>query len=54
MRCDINLSVQKGSQLNTKTEIKNLNSFAFAGRAIEYEFKDVEKLARLIAHETRF
>lgn len=58
MRCDINLSVRKkGSQtLNTKTEIKNLNSFAFAGRAIEYEFKrQVEEIERggTIAHETR-
>ncbi len=39
LRCDINISVrQKGdTDLGTRTEIKNLNSFAFAEKAIDYE-----------------
>ena len=41
MRCDVNLSVApEGAQtLGERTEIKNLNSFAFVVKAIEYEFK---------------
>jgi len=40
MRCDVNLSVRPrgASALGVRTEIKNLNSIAFVGRAIEYEF----------------
>ncbi len=40
LRCDVNLSVRpRGEQkLGTRTEMKNLNSFQFIGRAIEYEF----------------
>lgn len=38
LRCDANVSVHKeGEPLGTRTEIKNLNSFRFLGRAIEYE-----------------
>lgn len=39
LRCDVNLSVRpKGSEkLGTRTEMKNLNSFRAACRAIEYE-----------------
>jgi len=39
MRCDANISVkQKGlDKLGTKTEIKNLNSFRFIQKAIDYE-----------------
>jgi len=38
-RCDVNISVRrKGTEkLGTRTEIKNLNSFRFVERAIEYE-----------------
>ena len=38
-RADVNLSVRKkgDSRLGVRTEIKNLNSFAFAAKAIEYE-----------------
>jgi aspartyl-tRNA(Asn)/glutamyl-tRNA(Gln) amidotransferase subunit B len=41
MRCDVNLSIApEGAQtLGERTEIKNLNSFAFVVKAIEYEFK---------------
>ncbi|MGH8336445.1 MAG: Asp-tRNA(Asn)/Glu-tRNA(Gln) amidotransferase subunit GatB, partial [Gammaproteobacteria bacterium] len=41
LRCDVNVSVRpKGSTTyGTKTEIKNLNSFRFVEKAIEYEVK---------------
>lgn len=39
LRCDANISIRpRGSQkLGTKTEIKNMNSFRFVQRALEYE-----------------
>ncbi len=39
LRCDLNLSVRPrgATELGTKTEIKNLNSFKFARAALEYE-----------------
>jgi aspartyl-tRNA(Asn)/glutamyl-tRNA(Gln) amidotransferase subunit B len=38
-RCDANVSVRPAGQeaLGTRTELKNINSFRFVGRAIEYE-----------------
>ncbi len=38
-RCDANVSVRErgATQLGTRTEIKNVNSFRFVGRAIDYE-----------------
>lgn len=40
MRCDVNISVRpEGStELGTRTEIKNMNSITFIGKAMEYEF----------------
>ncbi len=40
LRCDVNISVrEQGAQrLGTRAEIKNLNSFAFVAKAIEFEF----------------
>jgi aspartyl-tRNA(Asn)/glutamyl-tRNA(Gln) amidotransferase subunit B len=38
LRCDANVSMHReGEPLGTRTEIKNLNSFRFLGRAIEFE-----------------
>ena len=40
LRCDVNISVRRRNDpnLGTRTEIKNLNSFAFIEKAIEFEF----------------
>jgi len=38
LRCDANVSVRRpGNPLGIRTEVKNLNSMRFVGRAIEYE-----------------
>ena len=41
LRCDVNISVRpKGSEtLGTRTEIKNMNSFTFMARAMQYEME---------------
>jgi len=40
LRCDANVSVRRsGTALGTRTEVKNLNSFRFLGRAIDYEIQ---------------
>ena len=41
MRCDVNISVRPvgTSELGVRTEIKNLNSFAFVEKAMSYESK---------------
>ena len=41
LRCDVNLSVRRRGEtaFGVRTEIKNVNSIAFAGKAIEYEFE---------------
>jgi aspartyl-tRNA(Asn)/glutamyl-tRNA(Gln) amidotransferase subunit B len=48
LRCDINVSVRpKGSEkLGTRTEIKNVNSFRFVQKALEYE---IERQIRVIS-----
>ncbi len=58
MRCDVNLSVRKKGEkaLGTRTEMKNLNSFQFIIKAIEYEFqRQVEAVEadEAIVQETR-
>ncbi len=57
-RCDANVSVRPAGQkkLGTKTEIKNMNSFRFIERAIDYEIKRQVKMLRdreRIIQETR-
>ena len=40
LRCDANVSVRRtGEALGTRTEIKNLNSFRFVSRAIDFEIE---------------
>ncbi len=58
LRCDANVSIRpKGSKtLGTKVEIKNVNSFKFIQRAIEYEIKRQEAVVEgggKIVQETR-
>lgn len=58
MRCDCNVSVRKegATQLGTKVEIKNVNSFRFVEKAIEYEIeRQIDALERgeKIIQETR-
>jgi aspartyl-tRNA(Asn)/glutamyl-tRNA(Gln) amidotransferase subunit B len=57
-RCDANVSIRpKGSrELGTRTELKNLNSFRFVEKAIEYEIsrqKDVLMDGGTVVQETR-
>jgi aspartyl-tRNA(Asn)/glutamyl-tRNA(Gln) amidotransferase subunit B len=39
MRVEVNISVSNTEKFGTKVEIKNINSFRSAERAVEYEFK---------------
>lgn len=56
MRIEANISVSKNSELGTKVEVKNLNSFRAVEEAIDYEIKrqtdDLESGVQ-IKHETR-
>lgn len=40
LRCDVNISIRPvgSDKLGTRTEIKNMNSFAFMAKAMQYEF----------------
>ncbi len=58
LRCDANVSIRPVGQieLGTKTEIKNLNSFRFIQKAIEYEIKRQDAVLRSgkkVVQETR-
>ncbi len=58
LRCDVNISLKPIGQeeLGTKVEIKNMNSFRFIQRAIEYEIERQAKALRKgeeIIQETR-
>lgn len=58
LRCDVNLSVRKvgETEFGTRTEMKNLNSFQFIAKAIDYEFKrqvDAVEKGETIIQETR-
>lgn len=48
MRCDVNISVapRNANALGTKVEIKNMNSFSYIAKAIDYEFKRQSRLIR--------
>ena len=49
LRCDANVSIRPAgsSQLGTKTELKNMNSFAFLERGVKAE---IERQRRLLEH----
>jgi aspartyl-tRNA(Asn)/glutamyl-tRNA(Gln) amidotransferase subunit B len=58
MRCDVNVSVKKAGveKLGTKVEIKNINSFRFIEKAVEYEIDrqiDALEAGEKIIQETR-
>ncbi len=58
MRCDCNVSVRKKGdpKLGTKVELKNINSFRFIEKAIEYEIQrqiDCHETGEKIVQETR-
>jgi len=57
LRCDVNLSVRRpGEPMGTRCELKNLNSFKFIEKAIEYEAKrqiDVIESGGVVLQETR-
>lgn len=56
MRFDVNVSVSKTSELGTRTETKNLNSFRSVEKSVEYEVdRQIEVLEKggVIVQETR-
>jgi aspartyl-tRNA(Asn)/glutamyl-tRNA(Gln) amidotransferase subunit B len=58
LRCDANVSVRPAGspQLGTKAEVKNLNSFRFLQKALEYEIArqiDVVSSGQRVVQETR-
>jgi aspartyl-tRNA(Asn)/glutamyl-tRNA(Gln) amidotransferase subunit B len=58
LRCDANVSVRPGGQegFGVKTEIKNINSFRFVEKALEYEIKRQVKVLEeggKVVQETR-
>ena len=59
-RCDVNLSIRKIGEtaFGTRTEMKNINSFSFVAKAIEYEFarqvEVVEKGGEIYPETRRF
>ncbi|HXH28089.1 MAG TPA: Asp-tRNA(Asn)/Glu-tRNA(Gln) amidotransferase subunit GatB [Candidatus Polarisedimenticolia bacterium] len=58
LRCDANISLRRrgDTRLGTKSELKNLNSFKFVQRALEYEIRRQTELldrGERVAQETR-
>jgi aspartyl-tRNA(Asn)/glutamyl-tRNA(Gln) amidotransferase subunit B len=56
LRLEANISISDGDKLGTKVEVKNLNSFRSAERAIEYEIErhaEVLERGEKVAQETR-
>ncbi len=57
LRCDVNLSVRKpGEPFGTRTEMKNINSFQFIAKAIDYEYRrqvDAVESGEGVIQETR-
>lgn len=56
MRVEVNISISDTDTFGTKVEVKNINSFKAAGRAIEYEFnrqKNLLEKGEKVKQETR-
>lgn len=56
MRCEVNISLSETSELGTKVEIKNLNSFRVVEKSIEFEEKRQAELldsGKKVIQETR-
>ncbi len=56
MRVEVNISISATSELGTKVEVKNINSFRAVGKAIEYEFerqRDLLLKGEKVIQETR-
>ena len=56
MRVEANISVSKNSEMGTKVEVKNLNSFRTVQDAVDYEIKRQEEILekeKKVIHETR-
>ena len=56
MRVEVNISVSDTDKFGTKVEVKNINSFKAAGKAIDYEFKRQTALledGKQVVQETR-
>jgi aspartyl-tRNA(Asn)/glutamyl-tRNA(Gln) amidotransferase subunit B len=56
MRVEVNISVSKDEKFGTKVEVKNINSFRAAGKAIEFELKrqsEVLDRGEKVVQETR-
>lgn len=58
LRCDVNISVRPaGSEaLGTRTEIKNMNSFSYLQKAVDYEFRrqvELMESGETVVQETR-
>jgi aspartyl-tRNA(Asn)/glutamyl-tRNA(Gln) amidotransferase subunit B len=56
MRVEVNISVSDTDKFGTKVEVKNINSFKAAGKAIDYEFKRQTALleeGKSVVQETR-
>lgn len=55
MRVEVNISMGEGKKLGTKVEIKNLNSFKVAEKAVDYEIQRQTEVLKKgkVAQETR-
>lgn len=56
LRCDANVSVRNEERSSSRVEVKNINSFKFVQRALEYEIKritEVMKNGKNVPQETR-
>lgn len=56
MRVEVNISISKNDTFGTKVEVKNINSFKAAGKAIDFEFKrqgDLLDRGEAVIQETR-